>query len=241
MNFDKPMAEDELARYRGLIQKRLSGQPVAYLVGKKEFWSLPLQVDKRVLIPRPDTETLVQVVLDSVKDRLATIRIADIATGSGAVAIALASELANAEVVATDVSQSALVLAQENAQIHGVTDRVQFYCGDLCDAIPGDDRFDMVVSNPPYVTTAEIADLSAEVRTEPKLALDGGEDGLDLVRRLIKQVGAWIHPGGFLALEHGYNQGASVRELIAAEGGFEPAETKQDLAGYDRVTLARRT
>ena len=230
--FDRPLDEGELASYRELIKRRLAGEPVAYLVGEQEFWSLPLHVDARVLIPRRDTETLVEV------GRAAGgRRIADVATGSGAVALALAKELPEARIVATDVSAGALAVARQNALRHGLAERVELRLGDL--VAPLDGVFDLIVSNPPYVPSHQIATLAAEVRREPRAALDGGPDGLDVVRRLVAAALPHLADGGTLAIEHGYEQGEKVRALFTAAGYREVATTK-DLGGNERVTAGKR-
>ncbi len=238
--FDKPLGAAELARYRGLIRRRLAGEPVAYLVGEQEFWSLPLKVSPDVLIPRRDSETVVELILDRVEDREAAWRVLDVATGSGALALALARELPRAQVVATDVSEAALALASENAQRHGLHDRIRFATGDLLDPVAGEPPFDVVVANLPYVPTREVEKLAPEVRREPALALDGGADGLDAIRRLLPALADAVSPGGLAALEHGWDQGEAVRALFAATGAFEPAATRRDLGGNERVTAAAR-
>ncbi len=231
--FDKPLQEAELAAYRDLVRRRLAGEPVAYLVGRQEFWSLPLRVDARVLIPRRDTETLVEVAL---RRAPAAGRIADVATGSGAVALALAKERPAATVVATDVSEDALAVARANAEALGLA--VRFVAGDLLAPLAGD-TFDLVVGNPPYVRSGDIAGLAPEVRREPRAALDGGPDGLALVRRLVAAAPAALVPGGVLALEHGFDQGEAVRALFAA-AGLADVETARDLGGNERVTSGAR-
>jgi release factor glutamine methyltransferase len=236
-SFDKPLAEAELTAFRELIKRRLAGEPIAYLVGKQEFWSLTLHVDERVLIPRRDTETLVEVALRAARSRPAAIRVVDLCTGSGAVALALATELPQATVIATDVSAGALAVARANAERLGLAARVDFREGDLTAPLAGEAPFDLVVSNPPYVTVAEMTTLSAEVAREPRLALEGGADGLVVLRRLVTAVPPLLAAGGTLAVEHGYQQGEGVRTLFAGVG--LAAETTKDLAGLDRVTHAR--
>jgi release factor glutamine methyltransferase len=236
---DKPLGPDELGRYRELVRRRLAGESVAYLTGQQEFWSLPLAVDHRVLVPRRDTETLIEAVLDRISDRAAPLRLVDIGTGSGAVALALARELPAAQVVATDLSPEALEVAGANAARLGLAERVELRPGDLLAALGRDERFDLLVSNPPYVPAGEIEKLAAEVRAEPRRALDGGPDGLDLLRRLIAGAADHLATGGLLALEHGFDQGEAVRALIAATGLFAAAETRVDLGGKPRVTTAR--
>jgi len=231
--FDKPLEEPELARYRELIKRRLAGEPVAYLIGEQEFWSLPLAVDARVLIPRRDTETLVEV-----GKRAGGRRIADVATGSGAVALALATELPEATVVATDVSEEALAVARANVARHGLDGRVELRAGDLVQPLAAE-SFDLIVSNPPYVRTGDLAGLSAEVRREPRRALDGGADGLDILRRLVASARDRLAEGGTLAVEHGFDQGPAVRALFTA-AGYLDVKTTPDLAALERVTEGRR-
>ncbi len=238
--FDKPLQASELATYRALIKRRLEGEPVAYLVGEQEFWSLCFAVDERVLIPRRDTETLIEVVLDEHADRRdAALRIADVATGSGAIAITLASELPGASVIATDISAAALDAARRNVASNHVDERVELREGDLLAPLAGE-QFDVLVSNPPYVPSADIAGLAAEVRCEPVRALDGGSDGLDFLRAIIAEAGDYVVAGGLLALEHGFDQHEAVAALMAATNAFEPATLRKDLAGQPRITHARK-
>jgi release factor glutamine methyltransferase len=238
--FDKPLGEEELARIRGLIKRRLGGEPMAYLIGEQEFWSLPFWVGPAVLVPRHDTETVVQVVLDALGDRAATRRVADVCTGSGILAVTLARELTGAQVIATELSPDAAAMARRNAERHAVSDRVDVRIGDLLAPLAGEAPFDVVVSNPPYVATGDLAGLSAEVKREPRMALDGGADGLDLVRRLVAGLPPLIAPGGLIAIEHGFDQGEAARAIVDATGAFAPAATRADLAGRPRVTWARR-
>jgi release factor glutamine methyltransferase len=239
-SFDKPLGGDELGALRALIKRRLAGEPVAYLVGEQEFWSLPFRVDRRVLIPRRDTETVIEVVLDQVADRAAPLAIAEIATGSGAIAVTLARELGAARVVATDISDDALAVAADNARRNEVADRIELRAGDLAAPLAGDPPYDVLVANLPYIPTAELETLSPEVRAEPRGALDGGADGLDLIRRLVAAAPAQLRPGGLLVLEHALDQHDRVAALLAASGAFEPAAMRADLAGHPRVTYARR-
>jgi release factor glutamine methyltransferase len=240
-NFNKPLEDDELAGYRALIQRRLAGEPVAYLVGEQEFWSMPFRVDAQVLIPRRDTEAVIEAVLDHYIDaRAAELAVLDVATGSGAIGVTLAKELPNSRVVMTDISREAIALARHNADHNQVGDRVDTRVGDLFACVAAEERFDVVVSNPPYVRSGELAGLSAEVRREPRLALDGGADGLDIMRRLIAAAPAHVLPGGLLVIEHGFDQAADISRLIDATAAFEPATTRKDLAGQPRVTMAVR-
>lgn len=240
-NYNKPLEDEELAGYRALIQRRLAGEPVAYLVGEQEFWSIPFRVDASVLIPRRDTETVIEAVLDHhAGARDAALCVLDVATGSGAIGVTLAKELPNARVVMTDISAEAIALARYNADANGVGERVDTRVGDLFACVAGDERFDVVVSNPPYVRSADIDALAREVRREPRHALDGGPDGLDIVRRLVAAAPAHVVPGGVLVLEHGFDQAEDVARIIDATGAFEPAVTRKDLAGHGRVTMASR-
>jgi release factor glutamine methyltransferase len=236
--FDKPLGKDELAAYRELVRRRLAGEPVAYLVGRQEFWSMSLEVDPRVLIPRQDTETLVEVGLRFARHPPGVRRVADVATGSGAVALALAKEIPEATVVATDVSEDALAVARANVARLGLEGRVELRAGDLCAPIASE-TWDLIVANPPYVSDAELRELPAEVKREPRAALAGGPDGLDLVRRLVPQAAAILAGGGLLAIEHGWTQGEAVRSIFTA-AGLREVETVKDLAGRDRVTRGVR-
>jgi release factor glutamine methyltransferase len=209
---------------------------VAYLVGEQEFWSLPFAVDPRVLVPRRDTETLVEAGVRVARGQAVT-RAADIGTGSGAIACALAVEIPSAKIVAVDSSEDALAVARANVERHKLGERVILARGDL--VAPLDGAFELIVSNPPYVKHAEIATLSREVQREPHAALDGGADGLDVLRRLIPAAAPRLAPGGVLAVEHGYDQGAAVRALFA-DAGYQEIATAQDLAANDRVTQGRR-
>jgi release factor glutamine methyltransferase len=239
LQFDKPLGGDELDRYRELVRRRLAGEPVAYLVGSQEFWSISLAVDERVLIPRRDSETVIEAVLEEIADRAAPLAVADVGTGSGALALALARELPASRVVATDLSAGALAVAGANAAQLGLTDRVELREGDLLAPLAGE-PFDVLVANLPYVRSGDIDALSAEVRREPRQALDGGPDGLDLIRRLASGAARHLTPGGLLALEHGFDQGPAVRDVLAAAPGpLESARTRADLAGQPRVTTAR--
>jgi release factor glutamine methyltransferase len=262
--FDRPLAESELAAYRELIKRRLAGEPAAYLVGEQEFWSQPFWVDASVLVPRRDTETVIELVLDQIPaaERAAPRRVLDLCTGAGALAVILAKELPGAHVIATDVSPAAIAIAGRNAERAGVAARVALREGDLWTAVDAaqdrgvDDRssggsgsavagggeapFDLIVANPPYVRTGELAGLSPEVRREPVLALDGGADGLDVIRPLVAGLAAHAAAGALVAIEHGFDQGADVRGLLDATGAFVPAITRDDLAGKPRVTWTRR-
>ena len=246
LNFDEPVAPDMLAIYRQLVKKRADRIPVAYLTGAREFYALPFRVTPDVLIPRPDTEDLVKAALSRFVAPTdgSPLRIADVGTGSGAIAISLAKEWAPKpiELTAIDISRDALNVAQENAAELEVEDAITFCEGDLLDAVEPGTTFHAVVSNPPYIPSAELDSLQPEVaKHEPRLALDGGADGFDVVRRLVAQAGGFVEAGGLFALEVGAGQAATVAGLIGDTGEFRPCEIVRDLADVERVVLAVRS
>lgn len=236
--FDKPLAEGELAGYRALIKRRLGGEPVAYLLGEHEFWGIPLHVDPSVLVPRPDTETLIEVARGTRADRAAPCRVLDLCTGSGAIALALAKELPAATVIATDVSPSAVAMAKRNVERAGLAERIEVRHGDLFAPVAGE-TFDLIASNPPYIATAVIDTLSAEVKREPRLALDGGADGLTFYDRICAEAAAHLSPGGALVVEHGFDQADTVRARFE-RAGFSGVTLVHDLGKQPRVTWGRR-
>ncbi len=236
--FDKPLGDVELAAYRGLIKRRLGGEPVAYLLGEQELWGLPFFVDENVLVPRPDTETVIEVATKLRADKAAPCRVLDLCTGSGAIAIALAKELPAAIVVATDISSQACAIARRNAERNSVADRVDVREGDLFAPVTGE-RFDLIVANPPYIATAVIDTLSAEVKREPRLALDGGADGLAFYERICAQAIEHLEPGGALVVEHGFDQADTVRARFERAGLVE-IELIHDLGKNPRVTRGLR-
>lgn len=237
--FDKPLGEPELASYRQLIQRRLAGEPVAYLVNEQEFWGLPLWVDPTVLVPRPDSETVVEVALATRLDRAAPCRVLDLCTGSGAIAIALAKELPSARVVATELSSPAAALARRNAERNAVADRVDIRLGDLWEPVAGA-TFDLIVANPPYIATAVIPTLPPEVQREPRLALDGGADGFAFYDRICSAAHQFLVPGGALVVEHGFDQAAGVRARFEA-AGFAQTTVVHDVGKNPRVTWGVRS
>jgi release factor glutamine methyltransferase len=238
-HFDQPLGDPELAAYRNLVQRRMAGESVAYILGRKEFWSLDLEVDARVLVPRPDTETLVEQSLELLKAMPASeraLRVADIGTGSGALALAVKKERLADEVFALDISPDALEVARGNASRLGF--EVTFLHGDLVAPLAGLDRFDLIASNPPYIPSRDIAGLSPEVRHEPMLALDGGEDGLSLVRRLASDARKVLASGGWLAMEIGAGQAVAAMEILRGQG-YTGIGARRDLAGIERVVFGR--
>ena len=232
VDLDRPLHKEELASFRALIERRSQGEPTQYLTGSREFYNRPFQVDARVLIPRPETELLVEAVLHAIpKD--APCRVADICTGSGCIAVTLAAERPQARVWATDLSEGACEVARANAQQNAVAERVSVLHGDLLGPLPRDERFDVIVSNPPYIASGELPGLQLEVQREPKLALDGGPEGLDLVGRLISSAREYLRPGGLLAMEIGETQGAQVKALLE-QAGYRDARVEKDLERRDR-------
>ena len=233
-------ADDEVAavlagQFRGYVSRRAAGEPVAYITGRREFFSLDLAVTADVLIPRAETELLVEAALERIPAQ-ATSRIADLGTGSGAIALALAHERPQARVLATDASAAALAVARGNAQRLGLGN-VEFAESDWFAALGGRE-FDVIVSNPPYIARGDAHLDAGDLRFEPALALSSGADGLDAIRTIAQDARAHLAPGGWLLFEHGYDQGAAVRDILAANGYVEAA-TLCDLEGRDRVSSAR--
>jgi release factor glutamine methyltransferase len=213
--YEEPATEDERARFKDLIRKRLEGCPVAYLVGRKEFFSLEFEVGPAVLIPRPDTETLVNEWLALARP-MPEPDVIDIGTGSGAIAVAAVRQHRGARVTATDVSADALAVAQRNAAKHGVAERIRFLHGDLFEPVPPDERFDFILSNPPYIAREDMKGLPIGVRDyEPHLALDGGPGGYAVFDRLIREAPRHLKPGGHLIVEIGSPQEEHARQRIS--------------------------
>ena len=238
--FEQEVGETDRAKFRDLVKKRAESMPVAYLVGHKEFFSIALQVSPAVLIPRPDTETAVVEALERLKG-LILPKVVDVGTGSGCLALAIAKHHPSAKVIAIDISRDALDVARSNATKLGLADRVEFREGNLLACVVNDGPFDLIVSNPPYIATSEIAHLEPGVRDyEPRLALDGGDNGLRIVARLIEQAAPLLALGGHLILEIGSDQEAPVRELIANQPGWTLSPTIRDAANHPRVVRASR-
>ncbi|HEY6491034.1 MAG: peptide chain release factor N(5)-glutamine methyltransferase [Terracidiphilus sp.] len=237
-HLDDGLGESEAIVFAGLLERRLRGEPIQYIMGETEFYGLPFRVTPDVLIPRPETEHLVEKAVE-LGWQFSKPRIVDVGTGSGAIAIALAHAVANALVTAVDLSDKSLAIARANAERNAVADRVQFLRGDLLAPVASE-RFEIVVSNPPYVAAADREALAVEVREhEPEIALFAGEDGLAMYRRLIPQAYAVIVPGGFIALELGFGQAEAVG-LLLEEAGFAEIAFTRDLQGIPRVAAARR-
>lgn len=245
---DRRIADKDLAKYRAFVERRAKREPLQYILKETEFWGLKITVTPDVLIPRPETELLVEEAIKIVgagfsrpgrEDRAPTgIQILDIGTGSGSIAVALAKELPKAKVIATDISKEALALARENAEMNGVIDRIDFILADLAPwkRFQAEDRlFDLIVSNPPYIATNDFPTLQPEVRDfEPRRALDGGPDGFSMIRTILKEAPAFLRPGGFLLMELGENQGEKIKKEL------KPATFKRDYAGIERILIATR-
>ncbi|MEZ5534382.1 MAG: peptide chain release factor N(5)-glutamine methyltransferase [Thiolinea sp.] len=235
--FTWPEAEPDQQQqdcFQDVLQQRLSGQPVAYLLGYRDFWNLTLKVTPDTLIPRPETELLVETALELLT-RKSSPRILELGTGSGAIAIALARDLPSANITACDISAAALQVAQENARSYQL-ENISFLHSDWFSHIPARPAFDLILSNPPYIAADDPHLTQGDIRFEPPDALASGADGLDDIRLLISQSPAFLQAGGVLMFEHGYDQGQETVKLMQA-AGFNDAHCRKDLAGHDRITL----
>jgi release factor glutamine methyltransferase len=238
--FEEQPTEPDRLVFRELVQRRVKGSPVAHLVGRKEFFSLEFEVGPAVLVPRADSEWVVTECLTLAKPMSAP-RILDVGTGSGCLAVALAQQHKAAIVTAIDLSPDALAVARRNADRHKLGERIRFLEGDLFGPVPEGERFDFIVSNPPYIPTGAIPTLAPEVRDhEPHLALDGGSDGFAVIDRLLAESPNYLESGGYLLVEIGYDQEAAGRERFEKAGGWELGKTIQDGEGRARVLRARR-
>nr|WP_298122924.1 peptide chain release factor N(5)-glutamine methyltransferase [uncultured Pseudoxanthomonas sp.] len=234
---DDPLPDREAAAFDALLARRIAGEPLAYLLGRRGFWTLDLQVSPATLIPRPETERLVELALERLPGER-PLRVADLGTGSGAIALALASERPLAQVVATDLSEDALRVAQSNAHTHGLAN-VVFRRGSWLTPLAGE-RFDLIASNPPYIADGDPHLVQGDLRFEPPTALSSGADGLDAIREIVAAAPAHLLPDGWLLLEHGWDQGEAIRALLAGSDFIDVA-TFADLEERDRVTLGRVT
>lgn len=227
---------EELDKIKNLSLYRASGVPMAYITGKKEFMSLEFKVNRDVLIPRPETEELVSLIIEQYKGEKVTIL--DLCTGSGAICCALAYYLGDVICIGADISSAALEVARENAQSLGVSDRCNFICYDVLSPTGFDQKFDIVVSNPPYIESHVIPTLENTVKNnEPIIALDGGADGLTFYKKIINDISIYLNPGGMLFFEIGYNQGDDLKKLL--NSSFKDIKIIKDLSGNDRIASAR--
>ncbi|MGH7773758.1 MAG: peptide chain release factor N(5)-glutamine methyltransferase [Candidatus Binatia bacterium] len=245
LNGEVPLGSNQTQRFEHGLKRRALGEPVAYIIGVREFWSLDFLVSPAVLVPRPETELVVEITLGLMKSLEASgskLRILDLGTGSGAIAVSLASESENIQLWATDLSPGALKVAAVNAARHGVRDRVHLFQGDLFEPVKQiKDSFDMIVSNPPYIRRGEMKGLPPDVRDwEPRLALDGGSDGLDFYRLISENGHAYLRDGGFMLLEIGDDMGSEVSRLLARIGRYTEVSVHPDYTGRDRVVVARK-
>ncbi len=243
LQYDRPLNRDELSVFKKLVQRRRNREPVAYIVGSKEFWSLPLVVTRDVLIPRPDTECLVETALDILARESAgsSLRILDLGTGSGAIILSIASQVQGPVYFASDISEKATALARANA-VENRLPHIHFFTGSwLAPLRASANPFDLIVSNPPYIPSAEIPNLQAEIcRYEPLSALDAGAEGLVCLEHLVQNVWPYLKPGGHLIMEIGYNQKEAVTAMAGADGHYEAISVRKDYGGHDRVVSMKR-
>jgi release factor glutamine methyltransferase len=243
LRFDQPLQAWELVAYREAVRRRATHEPLQYITGRQEFWSLELEVAPSVLIPRPETEILVEKALALLKENgTAHPWVLDLGTGSGAIAVALAHEHPQVRVLATDVSNAAIAVAQRNARRHYVADRIHLVAMDLCQALSTvDSTFDLIVSNPPYIASSDIPGLAPEIaHFEPRNALDGGSQGLDAIRSIVDQAHGYLKPSGSLLVEIGHSQAEPLRHQLATHPGYSTMEVIADYAGIPRVLHLRR-
>ncbi len=229
----------ELSAYKELIQKRVAGFCAAVLVGKREFMGLPFVVNEHVLVPRPDTEAWLETIIERYRN-LPNISLLDLGTGSGAIAVSFLAFCKEARAVAVDCSEEALAVARENGTAAGVDKRIEWRCGDFLQAVGSEETFDVILSNPPYIPSAEIETLAPEVRHEPRMALDGGADGLDFYRILAKDAAAHLKEGGLLAVEVGAGEAPAVAALFAENPALSAAEILCDYGGIERAVCVRK-
>ena len=240
LDLDRPLTPEELVAVRALVVRRRKREPVAYIVGQREFYQRAFSVSPAVLIPRPDTETLIERALELMPEDK-PVHVLDLCTGSGAIAVTLAAERPLAEVHATDLSDAALSVARDNAERHGVAERIRFAQGDLFGALPERVLYDLIVANPPYIRAGDAPSLAPEIRLhEPELALFAGEDGLAIIERLCVEVGGWLASGGTLLFEIGAGQAEGVMARMATLFELTGVRAHRDLGGVLRVIEARR-
>ncbi len=242
--FDKSIAKEQLDRLHELVKRASQNEPIAYLVGRTEFYSLELDITPDCMIPRPETELLVERAIEFLRTRTEEQFVCDLCTGSGCIAVAIARNYPDCRIIATDISDAALSVAAKNIEKHQLGDRIRLLCGDLFDPLVPHldvDKFDLIVCNPPYVSAAEFEKLGKNVKDyEPKLALFAGEDGLDTYRRIVEKVDAFLKPNGALMLEIGYNQGQAVKQLLEQAGCFSRIIVEKDTGDNDRIAIAKK-
>ncbi len=241
VQFEKVLTSEELAEYKKLILRRSKHEPVAYIIETQPFMSLEFKVNPSVLIPRPETEKLVEITIDASKTFKSPL-IADLGTGSGAIAVSLAKYISGSKIYATDVSKEAIEIAKENAEKHGVQDRCTFFVGSLFEPLEDmKGRFDIIVSNPPYVKTAEIDSLEPDIKDfEPRHALEAGEDGLKYIREIIEKSPAYLKNPGKILMEFGMGQGSTILDLAEKDGKYKNQQIIKDNSGIDRILEAEK-
>lgn len=237
-NFDEPLEEQELKQYRGYVARRAAREPVAYILGHKGFLQYDFKVTKDTLIPRPETELLVEQLVSLNRDRR-PVRILDLGCGSGAIIDSLLAELPEARGMGVDISPGAAAVTRENALSLGVGERLETVVSDLYEKVPREEKFQVLVSNPPYIPEGDLAGLQAEVHREPRRALDGGRDGLDFYRRILRDLWSYLDPEGMAAFEIGQGQGEDVARLCR-EAGLDCVKVRKDYGDMDRMVFAAK-
>lgn len=241
VNLDRLLSHEEVEIFKNYILRRKDREPLQYIVEKVEFRGLLFKVNRNVLIPRPETELLVEELLKSIKEKPG--KVIDLCTGSGCIAISIAKEITGCHIYAVDISEGAIDVAKENAEIHGVKGRIEFFVGDLfgpLDTLGLDGGIDLIVTNPPYISGRDMESLSPEIKKyEPMIAIYGGRDGLNFYRRIIQDAYRYLIPGGLLMMEIGYGQAANIKYLFEKHGGYEDITIIHDLAGIERIMKAR--
>jgi len=240
--YNKVVGQEQLTQLHGLVKRAGEREPVAYLVGRTEFYSIEFEVTPDCLIPRPETELLVQRSIEFLRKRTGPQSICDLCTGCGVIAVAIAKNVPDAKVIATDISEAALTIAAKNVEKHKLADRVELRHGDLFEPlVPQLDLFDLIVCNPPYVTAEDYEALDKNVKDyEPRIALYAGQDGLDVYRKIVEKADQFLKPDGVLLLEIGYQQGPAVRDLLEQTSVFAQIRIDKDLQSHDRVVTAMR-
>lgn len=241
LNKERVLGRDNSSLVSSVLKRRISGEPIQYILGKTEFMGLEFKVNKDVFIPRPETEILAEVVIKIVRDSKFMVNsILDLCTGSGCIAISLAKFLFNVKITATDISPKAIEIASYNARLNNVTERIEFIKSDLFTQYAiRNTQYDIIVSNPPYIPSAEIDNLQPEISYEPRIALDGGKDGLEIYRKIIHQAPRHLQQGGFLILEMGFNQAKEIKNIFQKYGNFKILKVIKDYNNIDRVIVAK--
>lgn len=238
-NFDKSVSKENLDHLHDLVKRAACNEPISYLTGKTQFYSFELNVTPDCMIPRPETELLVERAIEFLQARIGPQLVCDLCTGCGCIAIAIAKNLPGSSIIATDISNTALAVAAKNVERYRLNNRIKLLCGDLFHPFSDTNKFDLIVCNPPYVSTTEFEKLDKNVKDyEPKIALLAGIDGLDIYRRIAKDVDAFLKPDAALILEVGYNQGQAVSQLLEQASCFAEINIKKDSSANDRVVTA---